>query len=73
MNTALRTIVFMVDVMPMPSPDSELLFMVTESRFAHNKPVAGYTRFRVTVELDVPVSTPYTDVAPEFVKAEKED
>jgi len=61
MRTITKKLTFIIDVLPMAAPDNDPIFIVTPGWMAISKP-EGYHRFRVTVDVPLPVADDYTDL-----------
>jgi len=71
MRTITKKLTFILDVMPLAAPDHDPIFMVSPSWTAPSKR-GGYRRFRVTVEVPLPVADDYTDLPDAVAEPEEE-
>jgi hypothetical protein len=71
MQTITKKLTFIIDVMPLAAPDHDPIFMVTSGWVSSSRP-EGYHRFRVKVEVPVPVADEHTDLPDAVAEPEEE-
>jgi hypothetical protein len=71
MRTITKKLTFIIDVTPLTTPDNEPLFVTNPGWAAPSKP-EGYHRFRVKVDVPVPVADDYTDLPDAVAEPEEE-